>query len=114
MAFATEGDGKMEKCLNQKCIEEYDEMEDNHCGTYNEIEDCEFCIIKAQKEPVADVLCNVGLDAHAIKAQLDSLLNKVNAVTCPYRHGQKVTDRVLTELSNRQLDVEEALREMGI
>lgn len=50
-----------------------------------------------------------GLCAQDIKKQLDRLLNKVNAVTCPYRHGQKVTDRVLTELSNRQLEVEEAL-----
>ena len=62
----------------------------------------------------AEVPCGGVLSAHAIKEQLDKLLNKVNAVTCPYRHGQKVTDRVLTELSNRQLEVEKALRDMGI
>jgi hypothetical protein len=54
-----------------------------------------------------------GLDAHALKKQLDSLLCVVNAVTCPHRHGQPVRPKDLTRLANRQLDVEEALRAMG-
>ena len=57
---------------------------------------------------------NDGLEEHVLEQQITRLLNKVNAVTCPYRHGQKVTDRALTELSNRQIDVEKALRDMGL
>ena len=48
-----------------------------------------------------------------IKEQLDRLLSVVNAVTCPYRHGQPIRPRDLTRLTNRQIEVEEALREMG-
>ena len=55
-----------------------------------------------------------GLDTHALKKQLDRLLCVVNAVTCPHRHGQPIRDKDLIRLSNRQIEVEEALREMGI
>ena len=56
---------------------------------------------------------SAGLDAHVLKEQLDKLLCVVNAVTCPHRHGQPVRPKDLTRLANRQIEVEEALREMG-
>ena len=41
------------------------------------------------------------------------LLNKVNRVTSSHRHGLKVRDKDLTELSNRQVEYEEALTISG-
>lgn len=40
------------------------------------------------------------------------LVNKVNKVTAPYRHGAEVTNKALTELSNRQIDVEKAVNKL--
>lgn len=45
---------------------------------------------------------------------LRMLLNKVNAVTAPFRHGNVPSDAALTGLSNRQVEVEELLRKEGI
>lgn len=39
--------------------------------------------------------------------KIQGLLNKVNKVTCPFRHGQKISDKDMTELANRQLEFEE-------
>jgi hypothetical protein len=58
-------------------------------------------------------LLSAGLVAPELKRQLDRLLNPVNAVTCQHRHGLKPRDKDLTRLANRQIEVEEALREMG-
>ncbi len=103
----------MEKCEEKECSK-YDEIEDNNCKRYLDIKQvpASMCL-KMKTEPVADVLCSDGLDAHALKGQLDRLLCVVNAVTCPHRHGQPVRPKDLTRLANRQIEVEEALREMG-
>lgn len=42
---------------------------------------------------------------------LQHLLNKVNAVTAPHRHGQSVSKRRLDDLANAQLKYEESIRE---
>jgi len=39
--------------------------------------------------------------------KVESLLNKVNAVTCKHRHGQPLAKKHLDNLSNRQLEFEE-------
>ena len=39
-----------------------------------------------------------------LKNEIQSLLNKVNRVTCPHRHGQKIPRKDLDDLSNRQID----------
>ena len=67
----------------------------------------------SKRNGVLQVGTSDGLDAHALKEQLDKLLCVVNAVTCPHRHGQPVRPKDLTRLANRQIEVEEALREMG-
>lgn len=41
---------------------------------------------------------------------LRHLLNKVNAVTAPHRHGQPISKRRLDDLANAQLEYEEAER----
>lgn len=38
------------------------------------------------------------------------LLNAVNGVTAPHRHGNEISNRALDSLSNVQLDVEKELR----
>ena len=40
------------------------------------------------------------------KQAIRRLLNKVNKVTAPFRHGQKIPDRDLISLSNYQIDFE--------
>jgi hypothetical protein len=40
---------------------------------------------------------------------MDMLLAKVNKVTCPFRHGQKIRDKDLVALSNFQIEAEEWL-----
>jgi len=40
---------------------------------------------------------------------MDMLLAKVNKVTCPFRHGQKIQDKDLVALSNFQIEAEEWL-----
>jgi hypothetical protein len=97
-------DGKMElpergDCIHCVVCKFDDQVCPMECGYFEEAG------LKAQKEPV--------LDVHALKEQLDRLLSVVNAVTCPHRHGQPIRPKDLTRLCNRQLDVEEALREMG-
>lgn len=37
------------------------------------------------------------------------LNSKVNKVTAPFRHGNKVPDKAMVELCNAQLDVEKAM-----
>jgi hypothetical protein len=62
MAFATRRDGRMgEPCINKKCGA-YEKDEDYNCGhiTLDDPTKCKS-YLKANKEPVADVLCNVGL-----------------------------------------------------
>ena len=54
-----------------------------------------------------------NISVPALKEQLDRLLSVVNAVTCPHRHGQPIRPKDLTRLCNRQIEVEEALRDMG-
>lgn len=61
----------------------------------------------------AEIACSAGLEALAIKKQLDKLLCVVNAVTCPHRHGQPIRPKDLTRLIDKQIEVEEALRAMG-
>jgi PleD family two-component response regulator len=46
----------------------------------------------------------------AQERQLRRLLNKVNRVTAFHRHGAPVPTDALTELANRQVEVEEDLR----
>ena len=99
------------KCCNKQGCNEYIS---SNCSAYENPEECEWYEpLIANNDAVADVRCNEGLDGQELKRQLRALLNKVNAVTCQYRHRQKVTDRALTELSNRQLDVEKALEAMA-
>mgnify|MGYP001618732503 CR=1 FL=1 len=45
-----------------------------------------------------------------LEAAHRALLNKVNVVTAYHRHGQRVSRKMLDDLSNRQVEVEEALR----
>lgn len=45
------------------------------------------------------------------KRQMQSLMNKVNRVTAYHRHGNVVSKKSLDELSNRQLDVEKAIKD---
>lgn len=44
--------------------------------------------------------------------QFRRLNNKVNKVTAPFRHGNKVSDKAMTELCNAQLDVEAAINKI--
>ena len=48
-------------------------------------------------------------DARFVREVTTSLLNKVNAVTAPHRHGQRVSPDRLDALANRQIDVERML-----
>lgn len=41
--------------------------------------------------------------------ELRHLLNKVNAVTAPHRHGNPVSKRKLDDLANAQVEYEQAL-----
>lgn len=45
-------------------------------------------------------------DNSRLREALDKLLNKVNAVTAPHRHGIPVTRNALDNLANRQIEVE--------
>jgi len=40
-------------------------------------------------------------------SKIQSLLNKVNRVTCPYRHNNKVFDKDFINLCNEQISFEE-------
>lgn len=40
-------------------------------------------------------------------AKVQGLLNKVNKVTCAFRHSQNVSARYMEELSNRQSEFED-------
>ena len=42
----------------------------------------------------------------------ERLLNKVNLVTAPYRHGNKILNSELDELCERQIEVEQALEKL--
>lgn len=46
--------------------------------------------------------------------EMQRILNKVNAVTALwlYRHGQRIGHNAMNELSNRQIEVEEALADL--
>ena len=74
---------------------------------------CEFCGIDQGGRHAFGCPKGVTSNTERIKEQLDRLLSVVNAVTCPHRHGNKIRPRDLTRLCNRQIEVEEALREMG-
>jgi hypothetical protein len=43
------------------------------------------------------------------ETQMQRLLNKVNAVTALWRHGERVGENAMVELCNRQIDVEQDL-----
>jgi hypothetical protein len=79
-AFATRRDGNMigsgEQCGNKKCIE-FDEEEDSRCLKRDWPEECKrYEPLKGNKDPVADVLCNVGLDTlFFMEKRLPHLLN---------------------------------------
>lgn len=47
--------------------------------------------------------------AEALVKQHRSLNNKVNKVTASYRHGNTPSRKVMVELCNRQIDVEQAV-----
>lgn len=71
----------------------------NELGRYfNGVDDCD----------VHDMVSRI-LNIAANKADIQSLLNKVNKVTAPFRHTGKVSDKALTELCNRQIDFENVL-----
>lgn len=53
-------------------------------------------------------------EIRVLKREFQRMLNKVNVVTAFHRHGNEIPERALTELSNRQVEVEEALREAGV
>ena len=84
-------------------------------AAYKRCPDCDLENLHdiVKKDAVVKLHCSDGLDAHALKRQLDRLLCVVNAVTCPHRHGQPIRPKDLTRLVDRQIEVEEALREMG-
>ncbi len=42
--------------------------------------------------------------------ELQHLLNCLNAVTCKHRHGQPISKRRLDDLSNAQVDYEQAVQ----
>jgi len=70
--------------------------------------------IKSHSTHVIDAAHVAKLEA-ALKVAVeasDKLLNKVNVVTAFYRHGQKITDEMLEELSIRQIETEKALAEI--
>lgn len=46
-------------------------------------------------------------DVDVLQDALLKLILKVNPVTAYHRHGNKVPNRKLTELANRQIEVEE-------
>lgn len=95
----------MKLCSNVICVGHISHS-DGTCKGLKEGEKCSmFKPIIADKELMVVV--------HALKEQLDRLLSVVNAVTCPHRHGQPIRPKDLTRLTNRQIEVEEALRDMG-
>lgn len=47
-----------------------------------------------------------------LKQLLQSLLNKVNVVTAQWRHHTDFSTKAMDELCNRQIDVENGLREL--
>jgi hypothetical protein len=62
MAFATRRDGKMEPCETEEC-EFYNKFVNMNCEeSFKAMIECQIRTpLKTNKEPVADVLCNVGL-----------------------------------------------------
>lgn len=44
-----------------------------------------------------------------LEQAIQCMLNKINRVTCPHRHGNKVSKESLDNLSNAQLDFEKFL-----
>ena len=60
----------MEKCYNIECACFNKREEDSACEVFTEINLCdESFTLKANKEPVADVLCNVGLCDAEVKEE---------------------------------------------
>ena len=71
--------------------------------------------LKANKEPVAEVPCSAGvISPPSLMAMITSLMGKVNRVTSQHRHGLKVSDSALTRLSNKQIELEELMEELGL
>jgi hypothetical protein len=60
------------------------------------------------RKDVPDLVHSLEKTARALRR----LLNKVNVVTAYHRHGSGPTEGQLDELSNRQIEVEEELREV--
>ncbi len=54
------------------------------------------------------------LEGHIAKMDqlMEGLLNRVNRVTCPVRHGNPVTERDLQALCKRQVFVEGSLKQL--
>lgn len=50
--------------------------------------------------------------AHKLEVMLNRLLNKVNLVTCAWRHRGVVVDGAMNQLVERQNQIEKELREL--
>jgi RNA processing factor Prp31 len=57
-----------------------------------------------------DTIKRINVREKELEHLLNSLLNKVNKVTAPHRHGNPIPPDDLTELANRQVEIEEVLR----
>lgn len=91
------------------------------CGNEKPIRDCGCArclaavnaeLIEAQAMAMALVLSH---EEHIAKLNVEQqgiqhLLNTVNAVTAPHRHGQFVSKRRLDNLANAQIDYESIVR----
>ena len=49
-----------------------------------------------------------------LMAMIRNFMGKVNRVTSQHRHGLKVSDIALTKLSNKQIELEELMDDLGI
>ena len=77
----------------------------------NLINDC----LRVKKDAVATVLCSGGvISPPLLMAMITNFMGKVNRVTSQHRHGIKVSDRTLTRLSNKQIDLENLMEELGL
>jgi hypothetical protein len=83
-----------------------------HCDTH------ECCMTDNKSKVIDEILQAVtGLDPKVIdrlSKATNKLIGKVNRVTSSHRHGLKVRDKDLTDLSNYQIDIEDILRDLGL
>lgn len=62
-------------------------------------------------ESVKDRLAALEAENAELREKVERLLCKINKVTAPHRHGNKIRKVDLDNLSNCQIEVEQALKE---